>query len=274
MLQRLLKKILCICFCTLIFLGEKLHAQTSIDTATEEVIAPVEEHVDSIAEVESSAKEKFKGDFTPIDTSKIISITKGNISLKDTIQSLKNSDDYWYADGVEEKKEIVKQQPSGFWKWLATILNSEVFRVVAWILIIGILVFIIIAFLRSNGIGLFTSRARKIEPSFTDAEISDNIFEIDFDAAIAQSIASENFRLATRLLFLRLLKGLSNKNIIEYAPDKTNFDYLFALSSTAVYTDFAAVVKNYEYVWYGDFTVSNQQFIGIKNQFDKLQQYL
>jgi hypothetical protein len=275
MLQSPLKKAVCICFFTLIFLGQKLYAQTDVDTTTNELVEPLEDTViDTVAENESSTKEKFKGDFTLIDTNNVISITNGRISLKDTIQSLKKSDDYWYADGVEEKKEIINEKPSSFWQWLAKLLNNKVFRVLSWIIIIGILLFLVIAFLRSNGIGLFTSGARKIKSAAIEEEIADNIFEIDFEAAIAKSIQSQDYCLATRYLFLRLLKGLANKNIIEYAPDKTNFDYLFALSGTIVYNDFALAVKNYEYVWYGDFTITNQQFLSIQTQFDKLQQFL
>lgn len=275
MLQSPLRKIICICFFTLIFWGQKLHAQTAVDTTSNELVEPLEDTViDTVAENESSAKEKFKGNFTLIDTNNIISITNGKISLKDTIQSLKKSDDYWYADGVEEKKETVNEKPSSFWQWLAKLLTNKVFRVLSWIIIIGISLFLVIAFLRSNGIGLFASGARKIKSASAEEEITDNIFEIDFDSAIAKSIQLQDYRLATRYLFLRLLKGLANKNIIEYAPDKTNFDYLFALSGTTVYTDFAAAVKNYEYVWYGDFTITNQQFLSVQTQFNKLQQFL
>lgn len=253
-----------------------MHAQTAVDTVSNEVVEPLDENVtDSIVESESNSDEILRGNFIYVDSSKIIGLTNGRTNLTDTINQLKKKDDYWYADGVaEEKKVEVKNESSPFWKWLAKILKSEITKVLAWIIIIGTLLFIIIAFLRSNGIGFFSPSAKKIKTAVEANEATDNIFEIDFDKAIANSISAENYRLATRFLFLRMLKELANKNIIEYAPDKTNFDYLFALSGTTLHKDFLTATHNYEYVWYGDIAVTKQQFETIQQQFNKLYQQL
>ena len=203
----------------------------------------------------------------------VLNVTK--VNLKDTISSLKKQEDYWYADGIEkEKPKEVREKRNGFFYWLDRAFSSNAFRIFSWVLIIGIVIVLIVLFLRSNGIGLFAANAKHIKTDDTETNISDNIFEIDFEAMIAKYIGAANYKLATRLLFLRLLKIMTEKNILEYAPDKTNFDYLFALAGTASFNDFASAVKNYEYVWYGNFSVNENQFNLIKTNFDKLQQQL
>lgn len=275
MLQLMVKRICC-CLLLLLFWSTNTHAQTAMDTVSNEVVEPLEESVtDTVVENESNAKEILRGKFNYVDSNKIIGLTNARANITDTIQQLKKKDDYWYADGIEEEKKVeAKKEDSTFWKWVAKILKSDFTKVLAWIIIIGTLLFIIVAFLRSNGIGFFSPASKKIKTNVEENESTDNIFEIDFNKAIANSIAAENYRLATRFLFLRILKELADKSIIEYAPDKTNFDYLFALSGTALHKDFSAAIYSYEYVWYGNIAITKQQFETIQQQLNKLYQQL
>ena len=86
--------------------------------------------------------------------------------------------------------------------------------------------------------------------------------------------AAGNFRLAIRLMFLRSLKNMSEKNIIRYKQDKTNFDYLVELHPTTYYNNFFKVTRSYEYSWYGQFPVSEDAYRIIRNDFDQFDKAL
>jgi hypothetical protein len=173
------------------------------------------------------------------------------------------------------KKKINKQHANYKWDWLEAFfkfLISDTFKIISWITIVAIILFLLYIFLKSYGINILASAPKKIIT--VETEISTNIFEIDFDTQLQKSITTANYTLATRLLFLQLLKRLTELELLEYAPDKTNFDYLFALNGKSFFNEFAIAVRNYEYVCYGNFDLNEQQFFLLKNNFDLLQQKL
>jgi hypothetical protein len=75
-------------------------------------------------------------------------------------------------------------------------------------------------------------------------------------------------------MFLQLLKELSNKNIIRYQQDRTNFDYLMQLHGTKYYEDFFRLTRNYEYAWYGLFDITESKFELVKKDFNKMNSQL
>ena len=75
-------------------------------------------------------------------------------------------------------------------------------------------------------------------------------------------------------MFLRILKNLSDKKIIQYKQDRTNFDYLLQLHSTKYYADFFRLTRNYEYSWYGQFDIEPEKFSIIKNDFENFDRNL
>ena len=197
---------------------------------------------------------------------------KTNNALTDTIQlrevpgsvvdSLKKDDAFWYADKIFKKKEAKEKdskfrnaKPPSQWMSMTTL-------VIIVVLFLGAL----IGYLLQNNI---ISRGQTIAGLRKNGEISEeNIFDIDYQREIEKAINIPDYRLAIRLMFLRLLKDLSKKNIIQYKLERTNFDYLSQLSSSRYYDDFFRLTRNYEYAWYGKFDVSPRAFQIIKTDFE------
>jgi len=102
----------------------------------------------------------------------------------------------------------------------------------------------------------------------------ENIFDINYQKEIEKAVNAGDYRLAIRLMFLRLLKQLSQKKIIEYKQERTNFDYLSQLHATGFYNDFFRLTRNYEYTWYGKFEVSGETFGIIKSEFENFDRKL
>ena len=101
-------------------------------------------------------------------------------------------------------------------------------------------------------------------PVFVDVNDDFNISVAEIEKAIQEN----NYRVAIRLMFLRALKNLAQKNVIHYKQEQTNFDYLMQLHTTTYYKDFFRLTRHYEYAWYGQFAVSNSSFAIIKKEFE------
>ena len=187
------------------------------------------------------------------------------------IKKLQADDDFWYANkDFDKKKDPANGAGLNFWEWLA---RQGWYKVLAWIIIIGGFTVVLIWYLASSNVSIFRRRPKTVAEA--DAgEITENIFGIDYTKEIDKAMKEGNYRLGVRLMFLRLLKNLSERNIIQYKQDKTNFDYLMQVSNSVYYKDFFRLTHNYEYAWYGGFSVSPEIFTTIKNDFENFEKQL
>jgi hypothetical protein len=175
-----------------------------------------------------------------------------------TIDSLKKSDEFWYADAVFEKPKQNESSGTDL-GWLNTLI---------WIIIIAGFVLSLGWYLAKSRIVIFGKKRKQIAGETGKEELHENIFEIPYAAEIEKATREGDFRLAIRLMFLRLLKDLSQKKIIRYTNEKTNFDYLSELYQTSHYNEFFRLTRDYEYTWYGRFSVSHEAFTIIQHDFE------
>lgn len=169
--------------------------------------------------------------------------------------------DFWYANYVFKKKEEKNQINLRFWQ-------TDAFRTIMWVIIICCFVAIIVLYLASDRVGLFRRSSHQIAQDETgENDIPEDIFEINYDKEIDKAQAMGNYRLAVRLQFLKLLRTMAEKQIIQYAPARTNFDYLVQLHKSNWYHDFFRLTRHYEYVWYGQFPIDQQQYNQVSNEY-------
>ena len=181
------------------------------------------------------------------------------------LKEMKNDPDFWYADHsfTKDKKE---QSADG-----SNRDEQQWLQIVLWIIIIAGFAGFIFWFLASSNISLFRKKPVHIFSEDEETETND-IFRINYRKEIEKSVLNGNYRIAVRLMYLQLLKNLSEKNIIRYQQEHTNFEYLLQLNSTAYYHDFFRVTRNYEFSWYGQFEINAAKFEIIKNDFISLEQ--
>ena len=142
--------------------------------------------------------------------------------------------------------------------------------------LVGLSPFTIICFIL-GGVGLLLYLYLKqngylIKRTKPDADKTVKLTEEELDTAtyhqqIEQAISSGRFRVAVRLLYLQTLRVLMDKGILTYSREKTNAAYLRSLVSTPWYKTFATLTLDYEYIWYGEMPVSDEQFNVIHRQF-------
>lgn len=201
--------------------------------------------------------------------------------IDDDTKQLKSEDDFWYVPAAEKLETRLKNDPK-FRDSLMNARNHELhdendigflqqpwFTTLLWIIIIIIFVGAIIYFLSQQKINLFSRESTS--PEDETNEKHEDIFHLPYTKLILQAEKEKNYRIAIRLMFLQIIKLLSETNNIHYQPNYTNLHYLQQLSQTKYYNEFFKVMHNYEYVWYGKFDISTDNYNTIKNDFLKLQ---
>lgn len=89
---------------------------------------------------------------------------------------------------------------------------------------------------------------------------TENVHEMNFDVLISNALQNKNYRLAIRFLYLKNLKLLSDKEIITWNANKTNYGYQYEISNDNLRTKFLETTLIFDYVWYGEFPVEEAGF--------------
>jgi Domain of unknown function (DUF4129) len=223
-----------------------------------------------------------------------LAVEQRNIPGK-AVKELKEDEDFWYANAdiktkksnkaivnereqgqkgqkgkkeqsiKEEQQQTTTYRPVGQSSWVQTMI---------WIIILAIFIGGLLMYLGGNKIGLFRKKNILTGDAEKDEEITEDIFAINYQKEIDKAAAQGNYRVAIRLMFLRALRNLSERNIISYKQDKTNLDYLMELHPTTYYNSFFRITRNFEYSWYGQFTVSEEGYKVIRSDFDQFDKTL
>lgn len=254
-----------------------LHAQkkyvyedsTMYQTEEPPVEAPIEETVTGEKQAEAySYKEEEKTDtvlhfnkmFIEPDSIKAWGKQKGfaYMSYIDSLLKSRKKDE-------KEKPKFEMKEPSGP-SWIERLFASSFVRWFFWILAGGFVLFIIYRLFLAEGI--FKKSSAKANTTKQPAVEEEVITaESDFDRLIRQAIAAGNFRLAVRYQYLKTLHLLAEKNYVQMAVDKTNFMYVQEIKNYDMQNAFARLTLNYEYVWYGEFTIDGVIYSNMENGF-------
>ena len=199
-------------------------------------------------------------DDEPADTS----LYKNDLNLSyDSIKNWRNLKDYAYTKYLDSLLKNIKQKepPAPRRSIFSNLFNSNIVTVLLWTAAIAFILFILYRLFLAEGVFKRNSKSAKAE-----AEVAEEIItsESDFDAMIRQAMQNGNYRQAVRYQYLQTLHLLAEKNMLQLAPDKTNFQYVSEITNRSHQQPFASLTLNYEYVWYGEFEID-------KNIYDKIE---
>ena len=218
--------------------------------------------------------------------------SKNNSAIKifDTIQTTKYEakfqNKYQTVDFNYQQNPIVKTFFQRFISWLsqkiASIFNisnsskthkyaSNLVIFLA-VIIVGVAVYFIIKIIKNKeGHWIF---GKSISTNINYSDLENNLQTVDFEKLIAQTNLDGNFRLEIRYYYLWILKKLAERNFIVFNAEKTNSDYLNEIKSDKIKSDFKYVSYLYNYIWYGEFTITTDNYNNSKNAFLKMLQSL
>ena len=130
-----------------------------------------------------------------------------------------------------------------------------------------VVIFIIIKLYIGTPSSLWKSKKTNVKVAEKLISEDEDVENSDIEGLLKQALAENNTRLAVRYYYLLLLKRLSQKEMIKYDKDKTNSEYLFELTDKKIRKDFSYLSYIYSYVWYGEFVLSEKDFLKVQDHY-------
>jgi hypothetical protein len=173
------------------------------------------------------------------------------------INRYKKDKDFAYANDPAYWVQEPPDNSSGFWIFLARLLASRAFRLFVYIFLGLVLLFALYKIISENKLYLFYRSPKK---KIAGPQAIVGLQEENLEEKIQEAVQARDYRTATRYLFLKTLRLLSEEESIRYHVQATNQEYINQLGSHPQGKNFRLLASAYEHVWYGDFPLTQQQF--------------
>jgi hypothetical protein len=165
-----------------------------------------------------------------------------------------NDPAYW-----KREQERPLQRPG----W-ALMFLSNAFQYLLFGLFITALIYLLFKILTENKILLF-----KRNKKFTaDVLGQETLEQEDISNLIAEAEQGGNFRMASRYRYLQLLQEMDSRQLIRTHAELTNWDYVKQLGAHPLSAKFRYLTSAYEYIWYGEFELSSDQYGFLRKKFE------
>jgi len=198
------------------------------------------------------------------------SVIKIKVPPAAELQKMLNDEDYVYDRIGPAPKTPWERFKEWFWRMVDDLFDSTGGKIglsiLQYALIAAAIALIIYLLIKNDIRSLFYGKSASIAIDFKEFE--EDIHTINFQELIAKAIQNKDYRKAVRLHFLKLLKELTDKNLIKWQIDKTNNDYTIELAKSKYSNQFNELALLYEYIWYGDFELNEESFKSTISKFN------
>ncbi|WP_143774284.1 DUF4129 domain-containing protein [Niastella vici] len=190
-----------------------------------------------------------------------------------TVNSLQKQKDFAYANDPEywahEQERQAETRSSSnnksFWDYFNGFFAGKTIRTITYGILIAFFLFVIYRIIVVNKLFLFYS-GKKAKATESDEAI--DIADDNLDEKIQKAVAAKEHRLAVRFMYLKALQRLNDKQWIRYHADGTNHEYVSQMSGHKLATEFGFLTRVYDYMWYGEFSVTEEQFEIVQKNFN------
>ncbi|PBQ33815.1 hypothetical protein CNR22_19185 [Sphingobacteriaceae bacterium] len=145
---------------------------------------------------------------------------------------------------------------------------NYIFYIVVFV-VIGLLIYWIFRNLGSN---------KEVKPLTVTIDsmthIEEHIHEVNLEALLNEAVLAKNYRIALRLNFLIVIKLLSQRDKINWAKEKTNWEYHSELKETVLADQFKEIIKSFEIFWYGEHLLTELDYHNTEPAYKALQNQL
>ncbi|MEL6659080.1 MAG: DUF4129 domain-containing protein [Bacteroidota bacterium] len=147
---------------------------------------------------------------------------------------------------------------------------SPLFKGLLFILVIGVLGWVIYTFVRTNEIAFApVTEGEEGEEDLTNIiRLEEELDKRNVDPYLLKAEQEKNYHLAVRLHFLALLKQMNEQRLIHWKKDRTNRAYLNQLRGQDYYSTFRELTLTFERVWYGNYHPPVDEYKTIRSQFE------
>ena len=169
-----------------------------------------------------------------------------------------------------EKQKPIKRPNLSFLKWIFKILSFGVLKFILYALVAIAIFYILYTIIIQSEFNYFI---RRKNTSKAETASWENVADFtDWDIALQKALDIPDYRLATRIMYLETLQTLHLTQLIKYEQEKTNWEYVTELGDTTFKKPFTLFTKYFDYVWYGNFVMTNENFEEIKNIYTLIKQ--
>ena len=189
-------------------------------------------------------------------------------------QQLTNDKAFNYAT----EKEVVKPVEPPHDSWMIHLLRAianffDAARWLIWLLIIGIAIYVVYRIFADGGSFMFRKNKKMMNEGSPAGNDEENIASTNWETLLQQALANNDLRMAVRYRYMWLLQLLQRQELIQYRTDKTNYEYYTELSGNYK-QPFKQLSRQYEYVWYGHFTLPAPAYQQYSDLFNNLRKQL
>lgn len=96
----------------------------------------------------------------------------------------------------------------------------------------------------------------------------------DLDRKIREAKEGANYRMAVRYLTIRMFHELEQAGSLDTDPSTTMDQYRQKLRNSPFSSQFDALTRYFEFVWYGEYALSNEDFSKIERRFEQFSETL
>lgn len=181
---------------------------------------------------------------------------------KDSMNKLRRHPDYAYMKNLDsmlrnlEVKAPEPEEPSAPSK---SIFDIAFVKLIVWALAIFAVLFILYQLLAGQQ-NLFYKNKKLEDTSENDAIDTGGLSPLIMSQ---QAAARGDFRMAIRYKYLYILQLMGEKGLVILQPQKSDAHYQTELRGKPPAADFAMVTLQYEYVWFGEFSLNADQYQSI-----------
>jgi len=187
----------------------------------------------------------------------------------DKIEKFKSGRDFQYETDYTHKLGLWDMITSWLGRFLfRRLFDKSTFTILEMLeygIAIAAIIYLVYYFIKGDKRGLFSKGPKKMSLDIIGMEEDINL--MDFEKLIADAVATKEYRVAIRYLYLKLLKDLSDNNLINWKTEKTNRDYINELRPSAYGSKFREVTLLFDYAWYGEASVNENIFGQVHNSF-------
>ena len=126
--------------------------------------------------------------------------------------------------------------------------DTSLLKGLMWILAIAFVGFVAYQLLQNKG--FFKGNSRKLVTAAVEEPQEEDLLDMNINQLLQKATEQENYTLATRYQFIKTLQLLNDKQLIDFAADKTNRQYQYELPEKWS-AAFSSLLLNYEYIWFG-----------------------
>ncbi|MCW8811548.1 MAG: hypothetical protein OQK64_11375 [Ignavibacteriaceae bacterium] len=191
---------------------------------------------------------------------------------EDIFNKYKNDPAFNYDNSQDKAEDWITKIKNWINQQLVVLRSSKAFSTALdyfyYALAILALILIIRGLIKGDRRGFLFGKA--VKNDIVMIEDKEDIHQLDFDDLITFAMESKQFKVAIRYLFLKSLKLLADRDLIELKNNKTNHQYISEINNSQISNAFQRATFSFEWIWYGDFQVDEYIMKNFRSDFNEL----